>query len=169
MDRAVGNTVVIALGNRFRGDDGAGPLVARRLRARGRDITVAEGPMDALRILSLWDGAPLAIVIDAACSGARPGTVQRIECGAAALPKDLARCSSHGMGIAEAVDLGRVLGRMPGRLVMYVIEAKSFAFGAALSPEVESVLGDVARRVEDELAACDCAERVSDARSLPRP
>jgi hydrogenase maturation protease len=169
MDRAAGKTIVIAPGNRFRGDDGAGPLVADRLKVRGRHVTVADGPMDALRILSLWEDAPLAVVIDAAYSGARPGTVQRIECGAGGLPKDLARCSSHGIGIAEAIDLGRVLGRMPGRLVMYVIEAKSLAFGAALSPEVESVLGDVARRVEDELAADDRAERVSDARSLPRP
>lgn len=163
MDRTARKTVVIALGNQFRGDDGAGPLVARRLRARGGHFTVAEGPMDALRILSVWEGAPLAVVIDAACSGTRPGTVRRIELSAGPLPKDLARCSSHGLGIAEAVALGQVLGRMPERVVIYVIEAKSFAFGTTLSSEVESVLGDVARQVEDELAAGARAERVCDA------
>lgn len=169
MAHAEAENVIIALGNRFRGDDGVGPHVAGKLKARGLRFAITEGPMDTLRILSIWEGAPLAVVIDAACSGAPPGTVRRIELGAGALPKELGRCSSHGLGIAEAVALGQVLGRMPARLVIYTVEAKSFAFGAPLSSEVESALGNTVRRVEKELAACVRAERNCDARSLARP
>jgi hydrogenase maturation protease len=153
MSGTEGKTVIIAPGNPFRGDDGIGPEVAKRLKARGGAFTILDGAMDALRILSAWEGAPLALVVDAAMPGDRPGTVWRGCIDGGAMPRDLARCSSHGLGIAEAVALSRVLGLMPGRLVVYAVEAKTFALGAAISPEIEAVLEDVVRRVEGELAA----------------
>lgn len=154
-------SVVIALGNRFRGDDGIGPLVAERLEGRGGEFIVVDGPMDALRIICTWENAPLAVVVDAAALGAPPGTVIRKELNGDPLPKELARCSSHGLGIAEAVALGKLLGRMPGRLVIYAVEGKTFRHGTAVSKEVRAAVEGIVRRVEAEIAALSAPRRAS--------
>ncbi len=145
--------VVIPLGNRFRGDDGAGPAIADRLRGTP-GCRIVEGVEDALAIIAAWENAGLAIVLDAALSGAPAGAVHRIEAGEGPLPRDLARCSSHGLGLAEAVELGRALNRLPARLVVYAIEAGDMGSGAGLSPPVAAVVGEVARQVQAEIAGC---------------
>jgi len=153
--------VVIALGNRFRGDDGIGPLVAEQLKKNAVDrlngrldgCSIVEGCDDAMALVSAWENASLAVIVDAAVSGASPGTVRRLEAGAQPLPRDLARCSSHGLGLAEAVELGKALGRLPGRLVIYAVEAATLEQGAAMSPEVTAAADEVVRNVEAEFAS----------------
>lgn len=147
------NAVVIALGNRFRGDDGVGPCVASHLRSSNKDLAVIEGHEDAMAIISAWTDASLAVIVDAAISGASPGTVHRIKVGAGPLRKRLASCSSHGVGLAEAVELGKVLGNLPDHLVVYAVEANTFEVGAGLSPDVEAAIGQVTREIETEIAA----------------
>lgn len=147
------SAVVIALGNRCRGDDGVGLCVAAELKCLNDDYRVIEGRDDAMAIIDAWADAALAIIIDAAISGESPGRVRRVEVGAKPLPKRLARCSSHGIGLAEAVELARVLDKLPGRLVIYAVEAKTFQVGTGLSPEVEAAIGKVAREIEMEIAA----------------
>ena len=88
--------VVIALGNRFRGDDGIGPVVAKRLKENAERLkknaadrpggqvdgcTIVEGKDDAMALVSAWENAALAVVIDGAVSGAAPGTIRRLEAG----------------------------------------------------------------------------------------
>ncbi len=104
-----------------------------------------------MALVSAWEDAALALVIDAAVSGASPGTVHRLEAGAQALPKDLARCSSHGLGLAEAVELGKALGRLPERLVIFAVEAATLEQGAAMSPQVAAAADEIASRVEAEM------------------
>ena len=145
--------VVIALGARFRGDDGVGPFVADQLTGRLDGCTIVEGRDDAMAIVSAWEDAALAVVVDAAVSGVLPGAIHRLEVDTQPLPRELARCSSHGLGLAEAVELGKVLGRLPGRLVVYAVEAKTLEPRAGLSPEVAAAAGEVARHVEAEIAS----------------
>jgi len=145
--------VVIALGSRMRGDDAVGPTIAAALNGRLNGCRVIEGEQDAMAIVNAWSGAALAVIVDAATFGARPGTIHRIETGAQPLPKTLARCSSHGLGLAEAVQLGAALDRMPVRLVVYAIEAQTFQIGVPLSLEVAASTLQVAQDIEDEINA----------------
>ncbi|KPC76924.1 peptidase M52, partial [Streptomyces sp. NRRL WC-3753] len=68
---------VIGVGNTFRRDDGIGPAVVRRLRERAVErplppsVELADCDGESGRLMSLWEGAELAIVIDAA--HAHPG------------------------------------------------------------------------------------------------
>jgi hydrogenase maturation protease len=62
------------------------------------------------------------------------------------LPAQLRGASTHAFGLAEAVELGRALGRLPERLVVYGIEGESFGAG-------EEVTGAVAEGVERTAAA----------------
>ena len=160
--------VVIALGNRFRGDDGIGPIIAERLKENAAQLkkdvadglggevdgcTIVEGKDDAMALVSAWENAALAVVIDAAVSGAAPGTIRRLEAGAQPLSKDVARCSSHGLGLAEAVELGKALGRRPGRLVIFAVEANTFEQGAAMSPQVAAAVEELVQNIEAEIAS----------------
>src|ERR1039457_2451863 len=54
----------------------------------------------------------------------------------AAVAVDRYRCSTHAFGVAEAVQLARVLERLPRRLLIYGIEGRRFDLGSAPSVEV---------------------------------
>jgi hydrogenase maturation protease len=49
---------------------------------------------------------------------------------------DTRGCTTHAFGVAEAVELARVLGRLPHRLSIYGIEGRKFDLGSAPSLEV---------------------------------
>lgn len=95
-------------------------------------------------------GADSIWLIDAAQSGAPPGTIHRIDCATdVSLPRSPA--SSHGFGVAEAIGLARVLGTLPRRCIVYAIEAADFTPGAPLSPAVARAAQEVAQRIHQEL------------------
>jgi hydrogenase maturation protease len=148
-------TVVIGMGNRDRGDDGAGIAVARRLRA-GRPLAaiVRECPGDALSLLDLWRGCGRAIVIDASAGCGAPGTVRRLEAGRGKgpLPAALGAPSSHSWGLADAVEMARRLGELPQHLVVYAIAGRSFEHGRALTGPVRAAVGRVTGRVRRDIA-----------------
>lgn len=144
--------VVLGIGNPERGDDAAGRQVARLLRWRlPEDVEVAEHDGEATALLARLDGAAAAFLIDACTSGAPAGTVRRFDVSAGPLPQAAFGLSTHGFGLAEAVDLARALGQLPPRCVVYAIEGASFAEGAPLSPAVAAAVADVARRLGAEI------------------
>ena len=130
--------VVVGIGNSARGDDAAGLIAARRLGG-------LEHEGDPVTLLDLWGDADVAVVIDAVSSGAPPGTIHRFEATAAPLPTHLRSSSStHALGLAEAIELGRALGRLPGRLVVFGIEGERFEAGAEVSRAVAAAAEAVA-------------------------
>lgn len=160
--------VVAGLGSVDRRDDGAGPIVAS-LATRSSSAVENVGPLaDPLDLLGLWDGADLAVVIDAVRSGAPPGTVRLVELGGDGVgePVEAGRgdahggsrtTSTHGIGLAGVLRLARSLGRAPRRLVVVGIEGTAFGFGEGLSPAVEAALPGALRcvaEVIEEVATC---------------
>jgi hydrogenase maturation protease len=144
--------VVIGVGNAYRGDDAVGLAVAERLRARVREgVEVVECEQEPTRLLDAWQDADVALVVDAAASGAAPGTVHRFDASDAPLPTQVFRSSTHAFGVGDAVELARTLGRLPRRIVVYGIEGASFAAGAPLSAAVESAVGSVVQALERDL------------------
>lgn len=149
---AVGATLVIGVGHEDRGDDGVGRRVAGRLRGRAPGtVTVIEEEGEATRLVDRLAGTESAIIIDACSSGAAAGTIQRYDVVHGPLPHGTSGMSSHGFGLAEAIELARVLGSLPRRCVVYAVEARSFELGRALSPEVAAAVDDVVERVLAEV------------------
>ncbi len=135
---------VIGLGNDWRGDDGAGPEAARRL---GGQVLSGE-PVGLVEAL---ESADEVVLVDALSSGAPAGTVHAFEAGSEPLPVRLfGSPSTHALGLAEAVELARSLGRLPRRVLVYGIEGAGFGYGRGLSPEVERAVA----RVVEEVASC---------------
>jgi hydrogenase maturation protease len=88
-----------------------------------------------------------AVVIDAMSSDAKPGTIRRFDASAQPLPAQIFRHSTHAFGIGQAIEMGRALGKLPRRLIVYGIESQDFEAGTQLSPAVELSIETVARRV----------------------
>ncbi len=144
--------VVIGLGNPYRSDDGVGPEVLARLREEGGDlarwVTCSD---ETTELLQLWEGAALAVVIDAVLSGSAPGTVHRLVEGEDPIPPEGRAGSTHAVALPEVIGLGRALGQMPRRLVVYGIEAASFDTGKGLSAAVREQVPLVVHQVLSEL------------------
>ncbi len=144
--------LVIGFGNPDRGDDAAGPLVARLL-AGCRAARVLERHGDALALLEEWEGAPSLVLVDAAAPMGTPGRIHRLDITAGDLPRDLAFGSTHAFGLPEAVALARRLGTLPPRAVVHAIEGVCFDGGAPVSPAVAAAIETVAARIAAELLA----------------
>lgn len=144
--------LIVGVGNDFRGDDAAGLLVAKLLQeANLPGVTLLEQGGEGTALIEAWQGYETVILIDAARSGAAPGTVHRFEVRDDPLPATLAaRFSSHAFGVAGAVEMARALDRLPPRLVVYALEGKTFALGERLSPEVEEAGRELAGRLLTE-------------------
>ncbi len=137
--------LILCCGNPDRGDDGAGPLVAERLRALGVEARLCRG--EAFSLIDEWQGADDVVVVDAVVTGAPHGAIGEWDARTAPLARQWFRCSTHGMGVAEAVDLARTLGRLPKRLRIFGIEGRSFEAGAPPAPAVAEAARELAERL----------------------
>ena len=144
--------LVIGFGNPDRGDDAAGPLVARLLAGR-INARVLERHGDALALLEAWEGAEVLVLVDAAAPMGMPGRIHRLDL-AADLPRELSVGSVHSFGLPEAVALSRRLGTLPPRVVVHAIEGACFDVGADVSPEVAASVETVAERIAAEFGRC---------------
>jgi hydrogenase maturation protease len=151
-DRRSG-TLIIGIGNPDRGDDAAGRAAVASLKARvPKDMRVIESDGEATALLAWFSEADEVILIDAALSGAVPGTVGRFDAHEAPLPAARFGMSTHGFGLAEAIELARTLDQLPQRCVVYAIEGRSFAIGDRLSPDVEAAVEAVVAHVLDTIS-----------------
>jgi hydrogenase maturation protease len=148
----MGRRVVVCLGNLDRGDDAAGRKVANMLRETASPgVEIMELGGEATALLEAIDGAAEAILVDACVSGAPPGTILRFDVASAPLPQAGFGGSTHGLGLAVAVELARALGRLPPVCVVYAVEGESFALGAPLSPRIAAATAKIAHSVWAEL------------------
>ena len=160
---ALTRLTVIGVGNEWRRDDAAGLAVARLVRARAdASLRVVEHEGEATALLDAWDGAEEVVVVDAVRSGAPPGTVHTLDPVARPVPAELFSVSSHVLGVADAIELARAIGRLPPRLTLYGIEGRDFGLGSGLDPDVARAVGEVA-------AAIGCARPRQVARAVVSP
>jgi len=145
-------TVLIGVGNPFRSDDGVGRIIVQRLRGEvPSNVKVQEESGDGTELLEAWKGADCAFLVDAVQSGAPPGTVHRLDARTEKLPTWFAHTSTHAFGVAEAIELARIMGDLPNHLVVYGIEGLDFSAGTELSPEVAEVVPAAANLVLREI------------------
>jgi len=145
---------LIGYGHPSRGDDAAGPLVARRLRGMlPAAVDVHEVIGDGTALMEAWGGCDRAVVVDAMVSGAPPGTVHRLDGRRLSGAGDFRSPSSHALGLREAIRLAEMLGRLPGKLDIIGIEGRRFETGEAPGPEVQEGIARAAAVLLDEFAA----------------
>ena len=144
--------IVIGVGNPYRRDDGAGPAVIAGLRHRNlSNVELAECDGEPTRLLDLWSGADLAVVVDAVrAAPAHPGTIHR----RSLLHPSFGRAgsaTSHAVDLGEAVTLAAALDLLPARMLLYAIEAGDISAGVGLSPEVSASVADLVTEIAGEV------------------
>ena len=140
---------LIGIGAEHRGDDAVGLLVARRVRAAAPPgVEIVQSPGDAGDLLTLLDGVERVILVDAARGGGTPGAIELVSAGSA---RRTSSRSTHGLGVAEALDLAKALGVLPPSVRLYVVHGARFDPGP-VSPPVAAAIGVAASRIlRDEL------------------
>jgi hydrogenase maturation protease len=148
---------IIGLGNTFRGDDAAGLLAARRLKALvGNRAEVIEAELAGLDVLDLMAEASAVILIDAARSGRPAGTIHRLDASAGPISGDLFPHSTHVLNAVDAIEMGRTLGLLPPRVIVYGLEVVDTTAGNDLSPAVAGAVERVVERVVREVEELTC-------------
>ncbi|MEQ6342016.1 MAG: hydrogenase maturation protease [Gammaproteobacteria bacterium] len=146
---------IIGIGSPF-GDDRLGWEAAEAVRRSGLlghfpqglvSVQCCDRPASGL--LMLMEGASHVILIDAMRSGAVPGTVRRLQ--DEEIEMEAALLSSHGFGVAESLALGRTLGMLPARLVLYGVEVCNLDQCDTLAPETVGALPMLVERIKEEL------------------
>jgi len=133
--------LVIGCGNLLRGDDAVGPVLVRRMLERGLpdDLEVADGGTSGMEVAFRMRGADQVILVDAAETGGEPGSLYRLEgTDVEALPP-LEGINLHAFRWDHALAIARwaLKEDYPRQVLVYLIEAGSFEFGAPLSQPVE--------------------------------
>ncbi len=150
---------VIGVGNLWRGDDAVGLLAARLLRERqGPSIEVIDGEGNGLVLLEMMEGVDHVVFIDAVKGGGRPGEIIRLDLSMESRWENTVSCSTHAMGLAQVIDLARILGRLPKHVVLYGIVIESAESGAPLSEAARAGLETVVMQVNEEVERVRCTK-----------
>jgi len=158
-DESSGTIKIIGIGQSLRGDDAAGLAAVRLWKqiyqagSMHTNVQVELTELPGIGLLSLLEGARVAILVDAVDSGAKAGTVYVLtENQLEAFNNGSG--SAHGWGVAETLLLGRKLmsSALADKLILIGIEAGQLSLGETLSPEVEAALPVVARLIEQNVS-----------------
>ena len=128
------NVVVAGFGSSH-GDDQAGWRVAAMLKRR-IDLPVRVVVVhDATQLLDLLPGCERLIVVDACRTGGDVGSVTRL-CWPDQRIAQQCNHSTHGVSVAEALQLAAQFERLPPVVEIYGIEIARAAPGSGVSPTV---------------------------------
>jgi hydrogenase maturation protease len=150
------NISLIGIGQPLRGDDGAGPEAVRQWSqahpqsASNLKLQIEFIETPGLGLLELLQDSDAAILVDAAESGAAPGTVlvRTAPPKAGSMP---AEKTAHGFGVAETLALAQSIGaRLPPFLVFITVEGARWDLGAGLSDPVRRAIPDAVREIQNQ-------------------
>jgi len=148
---------VIGIGQSLRGDDAAGLEAVRQWMKKfqetaGRpEVRVEASELPGLALLDMLENVDAAILIDAVQSSASPGTIYRLsEKELSAFTSDAK--SAHGWGVAETLDMGRLLGKINGIPIRLIgIEAEQTVMGADMSQAVRDSIPVACEAIQEEI------------------
>jgi len=139
--------VVVGVGNLLMGDDGMGIWVAEELRKAPDEVLVLDGGTALLDVLEEVEGAERLVIVDAMSGDGPPGTVYVLSSDD--LGKRKGRFSLHDMGVAEMLELGRLMYRIPEDVVLVGVEPEHVGPGIGLSRTLREKLQEVVRVVAE--------------------
>lgn len=154
---------VIAVGNPYRRDDGAGAAVLARLAplVDPTQVRLADLDGEPVRLLQAWEGSRAVWIVDAVKSGRPAGTLHEVPADRLGEVDDrgVRLGGGHLMGLSEAFELARALDLLPDDLRVVGIEAADTGDGFGLSPAVDAACDTLAARLADDIAATLAAWR----------
>ena len=148
--------LVLGVGNLLLQDEGAGVRALDEFASRYETpagVELLDGGTSGIELLYHIQGRDRLIILDVVKCGNAPGTVVRLE-GEEVPALFMSKISPHQLGISDLLAVCRLLGKMPGEVVLLGIEPKSMDTGFAMSDEVSRNLGKLADMLALELTSC---------------
>jgi hydrogenase maturation protease len=154
INKRLGRSIlIIGVGNEFRSDDAVGFITVRKLKEKKiNNADVIESDGDGASLMDIWQKYGKVIIVDAVDTNKTPGNVLRIDANKKQLPFGISSHSSHLFNVAEAVETSRVMGKLPGELIIYGIEGRSFKAGTTVSREVLEASDKVVLKIMKEIS-----------------
>ena len=148
-------TLVLALGNPQRGDDGVGPALLERLASQPvpEGVELLDGGLAGLDTVLHLQHRRRAIILDAADFGASPGAWRRVSLETLKLAPPHDAPGLHSAGLREALLLSEALGILPAEVVLFLIQPRQTGWDAGLSEDVHACLEPVCQAVRSELCS----------------
>lgn len=149
------DTLVLALGNPLRGDDGVGAAVLEALAASEslpENVRLLDGGTAGLETVLLMQGYRRVIVVDAAQMGYAPGEWMRITPDDAQLRLHDTGGTLHNLGLADALGLGGALGMLPGELVIYGVQPLELGWLTGISEPMRQAIPALCAAILEELS-----------------
>lgn len=151
--------VVIGCGNLLRGDDAVGSIAIRELWERGvpDGVRLIDGGTAGMDVAFMMRGARRVVIIDAAQTGATPGTVYRVPAAEVAQLPPLEGLHTHAFRWDHALAFGTwLLGpELPSDIEVFLIEITSTEPGEPLTPVVREAMHQVCDMVQGKYEAAD--------------
>lgn len=145
--------LIVGVGNVFRGDDSVGILIARFLRRYcfADNVKIIGLDLSFDELIEIWGNFEVVILIDAIDLDEKPGTIYRFEPTSEALTAEVRFFSTHTLGLAEYIEIGKAIKALPMKLIIYGIVGENFGIGAPISDEVKSSCRKVIQKIVEEL------------------
>lgn len=144
-------TLVLALGNTLRADDGVGAAVIAALHdyPLPEAVTLLDGGTPGFETVMIMQGYDRVIVVDAADMGEAAGAWRTFTPDEVRLKsRDMhLRGTLHYAGLAEALSLGEALDLLPREIVIVGVQPASIDWVMGLTDDVAAAVPAVAAHV----------------------
>ncbi len=145
---SVKKVLILGVGNILLRDEGLGvrvveKIISEHLLPDDDDVEALDGGTLGLTLLPYMEGREAVFIVDAIDSGARPGSIFRLEGDDIDEVYNSHKLSAHQIGLREVLSLLRFQGHLPRTVCLFGIQPQVVDIGLELSEPVSSKLDEL--------------------------
>ncbi|MBS0287850.1 MAG: hydrogenase maturation protease [Proteobacteria bacterium] len=125
--------ILVGIGHPDRGDDSVGPLAIEALKKRLPTVKMRSILGDVSSLIDIFANHACVILIDAITSGAKSGTIFRLEENLLNELAQSCRSSTHTFDLSQILEIANNLNSLPDKLIIFGMEGANFSVGEGLS------------------------------------
>ncbi|HEB74349.1 MAG TPA: hydrogenase maturation protease [Candidatus Desulfofervidus auxilii] len=143
---------VLGIGNILLKDEGVGVRVIEHLKKYNlpKEVELIDGGTATASLFPIFTETDHLIVIDAVKGKMSPGTIYQLGLNDL-MPTKKASISLHDLGLLEALDMAKKIGKSPRSVVIFGIEPKEIDWGMELTPEINQKLPEIIKLVTEKI------------------
>jgi len=142
---------ILGIGNKLRGDDGIGIVVAQSMKNRDlpSDVEVYEVGSGGLKVLHRLENFEKVILVDSVRFGESPGDYSFFSPEEVKSMKGFS--GTHGTDVLEIIELSEKIDKSPEEILILGVQPKSLSLGDDISPVLQDKLSDILDELEKKV------------------